>query len=135
MTGVREAFFQVRVGLNGGFEVSEKYLRSFTDALHRLRAAVVLLTSIDDEDRSELKFNATAIHVRFPKVWSGGAFAICMPNDCSRRPVTIAGMAGKGLTGGWRGAMAAKPSDWRLMGAVCGTREVDPSTRALYPRR
>jgi len=65
MTGVREAFFQVRVGLNRGFEVSEKYLRATTDSLHRLRVAVVLLTSIDDEDRSELKFNATAIHVRF----------------------------------------------------------------------
>lgn len=100
MTGVSEAFFKVRVGLNGGFEVSEKYLRSFTDALHRLRAAVVLLTSIDDEDRSELKFNATAIHVRFQKVWRGGAFAICMPKDCSRRSVAKARIAGKGQKAG-----------------------------------
>ena len=36
-------------------------------------------------------------------------------------------MASKGLTECWRGGMAAKPSDWRLMGVVCGPREVDPN--------
>ena len=36
-------------------------------------------------------------------------------------------MASKGLTECWRGAMAAKPSDWRIMGVVCGPREVDPA--------
>jgi len=48
------------------------------------------------------------------------------PNGCSEgtyhRP-----MASKGLTECWRGGMAAKPSDWRLMGVVCGPREVDPN--------
>ena len=36
-------------------------------------------------------------------------------------------MASKGLTEAWRGAMAAKPSDWTLRGVVCGPREVDPN--------
>ena len=36
-------------------------------------------------------------------------------------------VAAKGLTECWRDAWAAKPSDWRLMGVVCGPREVDPS--------
>lgn len=35
-------------------------------------------------------------------------------------------MAAKGLTEAWRGAMAAKPSDWTLHGVVCGPREIDP---------
>ncbi len=43
---------------------------------------------------------------------------------------TILFMASKGLTECWRGAMAAKPSDWRLMGVVCGPREVDPKIRS-----
>ena len=38
-------------------------------------------------------------------------------------------MASRGLTECWRAAAAAKPSDWRLMGVVCGTREVDPAVR------
>ena len=38
-------------------------------------------------------------------------------------------MASKGLTECWRDAIAAKPSDWRLMGVVCGTRELDPKIR------
>lgn len=38
-------------------------------------------------------------------------------------------MASKGLTEVWRGAMAAKPSDWTLRGVVCGPREVDPNIR------
>lgn len=29
-------------------------------------------------------------------------------------------MAPEGLTEAWRGAMAAKPSDWTLRGVVCG---------------
>jgi len=40
-----------------------------------------------------------------------------------------AGHASKGLTECWRDAMAAKPSDWRLMGVVCGPREIDPKIR------
>lgn len=39
-------------------------------------------------------------------------------------------MASKGLTECWRNAYAAKPSTWRLMGVVCGPREVDPSIRS-----
>jgi hypothetical protein len=39
-------------------------------------------------------------------------------------------MASKGLTECWRGAIAAKLSDWRLMGVVCGPREVDPKIRS-----
>ena len=35
-------------------------------------------------------------------------------------------MASKGIAEAWRGAHAAKPSDWRLMGVACGQREVDP---------
>lgn len=35
-------------------------------------------------------------------------------------------MASKGLTEAWRGAEAAKPSNWRIRGVVCGPREVDP---------
>jgi len=35
-------------------------------------------------------------------------------------------MASKGLTECWRDAMAAKPSNWRIMGVACGPREVDP---------
>jgi hypothetical protein len=35
-------------------------------------------------------------------------------------------MASKGLTECWRGAMAAKPSDWTLRGVACGPREADP---------
>src|SRR5688500_19993426 len=38
-------------------------------------------------------------------------------------------MAAKGLTECWRAAFAAKPSDWKLMGVVCGPREVDPAIR------
>src|SRR5687767_7204855 len=40
-----------------------------------------------------------------------------------------AGMAAKGLTECWRAAVAPKPSDWKLMGVVSGTREVDPAIR------
>ena len=36
-------------------------------------------------------------------------------------------MASRGLTECWREAMAARPSDWRLMGGACGPREVDPN--------
>ena len=36
-------------------------------------------------------------------------------------------MASKGLTERWRDAMAAKPSNWQLMGVVCGRRQVDPN--------
>ena len=43
---------------------------------------------------------------------------------------TIRDMAGKGLTEAWRGAMAAKPSDWALRGIVCGPREIDPAIRS-----
>jgi hypothetical protein len=39
-------------------------------------------------------------------------------------------MASKGLTQCWRGAMAAKPWEWKLMGVVCGPREVDPAVRS-----
>ena len=39
-------------------------------------------------------------------------------------------MASKGLTECWREAMAAKPSDWRLMGVACGPREVDPAVHS-----
>ena len=46
------------------------------------------------------------------------------------RRLTLAPMAGKGLTECWRGAMAAKPSDWTLRGVVCGLREVDPAIRS-----
>ena len=42
---------------------------------------------------------------------------------------TIRGMATIDLTKAWRNAYAAKPSDWKLMGVVCGTREVDPAVR------
>ena len=35
-------------------------------------------------------------------------------------------MASKGLTECCRGTMAAKPSDWRLMGVVSGPRELNP---------
>lgn len=35
-------------------------------------------------------------------------------------------MANKGLTECWRDAAAAK-LDWRIMGVVCGPREVDPA--------
>ena len=38
-------------------------------------------------------------------------------------------MAANGLNECWRGAAAAKPSDWRLMGVVCGPREADPNIR------
>ena len=38
---------------------------------------------------------------------------------------TIRRMASKGLTECWRDAMAAKPTDWKLMGVACGPREVD----------
>ena len=38
-------------------------------------------------------------------------------------------MAANGLNECWRGAAAAKPSDWRLMGVVCGPRETDPNIR------
>ena len=46
-----------------------------------------------------------------------------------REPSTLAPMAGKGLTEAWRGAAAAKPSDWAIRGVVCGPREVDPAIR------
>lgn len=36
-------------------------------------------------------------------------------------------MASKGLTECWRDAMAAMPSTSRLMGIVCGPREVEPT--------
>jgi hypothetical protein len=36
-------------------------------------------------------------------------------------------MAAKGLTESWRGAEAAKPSTWRIMGVVTGPREADPA--------
>jgi hypothetical protein len=32
----------------------------------------------------------------------------------------------KGLTQSWTAAMATLPPEWRLMGVVCGPREVDP---------
>ena len=38
-------------------------------------------------------------------------------------------MAAKGLTEAWRGAEAAKPSDWTIRGVVLGPREVDPAVR------
>ena len=42
---------------------------------------------------------------------------------------TIRVVTAKGLTETWNGAMAAKPSDWTLRGAVCGPREADPAIR------
>lgn len=41
-------------------------------------------------------------------------------------------MAAKGLTEAWRGAEAAKPSDWTIRGVALGPREVDP--RVSGPR-
>ena len=41
-------------------------------------------------------------------------------------PASIAPMASKGMTDAWNGAWAAKPSTWRIMGVMCGPREVDP---------
>ena len=41
-------------------------------------------------------------------------------------------MAAKGLTEAWRGAEAAKASDWTIRGVVLGLREVDP--RVSGPR-
>jgi hypothetical protein len=41
-----------------------------------------------------------------------------------------ASVASKSLTDRWRNAAAAEPSDWRLMGVVCGPREVDPAIRS-----
>ena len=35
-------------------------------------------------------------------------------------------MASKGSSEAWRGAEAAKPSDWSIRGVVLGPREVDP---------
>ena len=32
----------------------------------------------------------------------------------------------KGMTQSWIAAMATLPPEWRLMGVVCGPREVDP---------
>jgi len=38
-------------------------------------------------------------------------------------------MGGKGLTGCWRGAMAAKPSTWAIRGVALGPRDADPAIR------
>ena len=43
-------------------------------------------------------------------------------------------MASKGLTECWRDAWAAKPSNWRLMGVVCGPREADPKIHSSEER-
>lgn len=49
-----------------------------------------------------------------------------------RGSASIRLMAAKGLTEAWRGAEAAKPSDWTIRGVVLGPREVDP--RVSGPR-
>ena len=44
--------------------------------------------------------------------------------------LTIRFMASKDLSACWGDAMAATPSDWRLMGVACGPREVEPKVHS-----
>ena len=39
-------------------------------------------------------------------------------------------MAARGLTESWNGAMAAKPSDWRMMGLRCASTGLRPDQRS-----
>jgi hypothetical protein len=47
-----------------------------------------------------------------------------------RRSTLPALVASKGLTECWRGAMAAKPSDWALMGIRCTSTGLAPADRS-----